>query len=456
MSIVPQMSSLPPVAMQCGLDFNQSKMPDLGPEFEGNSPLEVARYPLSNYLGRIHKKYKDLDTTYIENVVNRSLQEQNSALNSVQKKKNENFISFVRDNTYLRDTIFHRLFKYKTPLGEVLQELQDSQETVRKLLPKKTFIEAEKEAEELTSLVSFFEQDSDFCVMAGLSVSTLNDCGISPLYKAIEKGQIEIARLLLKLGASPIQKNEGDNYFKTDPYFRGKIDLQQYDAKPMRAAMKSGEINFVKLLCENGATFDDEPGYDFGRTPVFGAVHAGHEELALFLIENGARADVRDNGGISLIAMAVRVGLPRVVQKLVEKGVNVVGDQDDHGLSVLRVSVTGGAIRPSRSPEILKILLENGANEGINTLDRGETLLEIAVSSNVLENVKLLVKHGADLKSEGREGVLEFAKKNNKQAIVEFLCELDEYSHLKCKKDEEDKDIGYKQTIVNFFRKFFG
>ena len=81
-----------------------------------------------------------MDTTNIENLANRLLQEQGSA-----------FMNFVRKETSLEDTFFHRFIEAKTPLGEVLQELQNSQESSsRKLLSRKTFNKAEKEARELT------------------------------------------------------------------------------------------------------------------------------------------------------------------------------------------------------------------------------------------------------------------------------------------------------------------
>ena len=47
-----------------------------------------------NYFGRVHRKYKSMDTTNIENLANRLLQEQGSA-----------FMDFVREETLLRDEV---------------------------------------------------------------------------------------------------------------------------------------------------------------------------------------------------------------------------------------------------------------------------------------------------------------------------------------------------------------
>jgi len=113
---------------------------NFGSEFNGReSSIDPAK-AFINYLGRVHKKYKDMDTANIENLVNRLLQEQE-----------QTFLNFVREETSLRDTFINRLFEAKTPLGEVLQELQNSQESPnRKLLSKEIFRQAEKEVGELT------------------------------------------------------------------------------------------------------------------------------------------------------------------------------------------------------------------------------------------------------------------------------------------------------------------
>ncbi|NGX44264.1 MAG: hypothetical protein K1060chlam3_00430 [Candidatus Anoxychlamydiales bacterium] len=111
-----------------------------GSKFNGErNSLDPAK-DFTNYFDRVHKKYKYMDTSNIENLVNRLLKEQDSRL-----------MSRVREETFLRDTFKNRLFEAKTPLGQVLQELQNSQESPnRKLLSKVIFRQAENEAGELT------------------------------------------------------------------------------------------------------------------------------------------------------------------------------------------------------------------------------------------------------------------------------------------------------------------
>ncbi|HEU64611.1 MAG TPA: hypothetical protein ENH96_04410 [Chlamydiae bacterium] len=137
MAIIPQM---PGQVIAQPVPALLPKTPIFGSEFnEGKSSLDTAK-DFTNYLGRVHKKYSGMDTANIENLVNRLLKEQD-----------QTFMNFVREETSLRDTFYNRFVQAKTPLGEVLQELQSSQESPnRKLLSKEIFRQAEKEAGELT------------------------------------------------------------------------------------------------------------------------------------------------------------------------------------------------------------------------------------------------------------------------------------------------------------------
>ena len=82
------------------------KGPIFGSKFnEGRSSLDPTK-DFTNYFGRIHHRYKDTDTSNIENLVNRLLQEKDSPL-----------MNLVKEETSLKETFSNRLFKEKTPLG---------------------------------------------------------------------------------------------------------------------------------------------------------------------------------------------------------------------------------------------------------------------------------------------------------------------------------------------------
>ncbi len=86
-----------------------------------------------NHFNKIHKEYKTTTTSNIEKLVDKTLNDEDSY-----------FLNIVRDKTQ------SRVFGIKTPLGQVLKELQNSQESPRRsLLTKNIFDKAEKEAKAL-------------------------------------------------------------------------------------------------------------------------------------------------------------------------------------------------------------------------------------------------------------------------------------------------------------------
>lgn len=96
-------------------------------------------------------------------------------------------------------------------------------------------------------------------------------------------------------------------------------------------------------------------------------------------------------------------------------------DLDDENLGTpLRVAIS------RRNYEMVKILLENGAD--VNKKFKGCPLLHIAVKGSIRYNhiLKLLLEHGADTYLKDNEGysVLSRAVRNNLTLAVKTLCEM--------------------------------
>jgi len=134
MSIFPQVSG-EALIPQMG-EFFSAPIQNDGDRTDNNEQQNSIHYPredFTKYFNRIHKKY-DLDTSKIEDFAFRLLEKQERA-----------YLNFVRRMTMV-DSFFGSLFQNKTPLGEVLQELQNSQESPnRNLLPRKTYVDAVRE-----------------------------------------------------------------------------------------------------------------------------------------------------------------------------------------------------------------------------------------------------------------------------------------------------------------------
>ncbi|MDJ0748429.1 MAG: ankyrin repeat domain-containing protein [Woeseiaceae bacterium] len=131
-----------------------------------------------------------------------------------------------------------------------------------------------------------------------------------PLTEAIGNESTRAALLLLEAGADPVRP--GDDYGKT----------------PIVKAASRGMLDVVKALIEKGADVNGVVGsesLDFGE-PLFWAAWDGHEEVALWLLANGATAAPEDPAAypqwdpLSLLDRAVVGGSAAVVAALIEQG----------------------------------------------------------------------------------------------------------------------------------------
>ena len=287
-------------------------------------------------------------------------------------------------------------------------------------------------ADEFDVVSTFIDEEFPLSTLVG---------GISPLYTACSRKNIPIAMMLLNKGADPRQMNDLSDRCRGDPYW-GVIDIafHHHGATPMMAAARVGSKSLVNLLSLHKAPFDDIGPY--GQTPTFAAVQFHHEELALYLLDRGARVNVTDDGGTSLLSMAVANGFTKVVQKLVEGGVDV--RQADRSNSTSLFVAAGRS-----NPEIVKFLLENGASHDINLLWKGiwSPLAAAARSGNV-ENVKLLVKCGADLTWKYQDlSILSIA-----QAA---LCDNEGFYRMFPPTADSKRVLENRRAVVTYFEEHF-
>ncbi len=160
-----------------------------------------------------------------------------------------------------------------------------------------------------------------------------------PLTEAISNKSTRAALTLLEAGADPVRPY--DDYGKT----------------PIVAAASRGMFEVVKALVERGADVNGVIGSEslyFGE-PLFWAAWDGHEEVALWLLDNGATVAPEDPSAypqwdpLVLLDRAVEGGSAKVVAALIERGAK----------SEDMVRLFEGAA-DSGSPDVLKLLFAEG------------------------------------------------------------------------------------------------
>jgi ankyrin repeat protein len=103
-----------------------------------------------------------------------------------------------------------------------------------------------------------------------------------------------------------------------------------------------------------------------------------------------------DDGSIPL-HVAAEIKSVEIVRILLEYGANV-GAQVKEGGTPLRVAAAG-----SDRAEVVQVLLEHGTNVGTeNNVDR--TPLHVAADNGLVKTVRVLLEHGANVGAEDNEG----------------------------------------------------
>jgi ankyrin repeat protein len=120
------------------------------------------------------------------------------------------------------------------------------------------------------------------------------------------------------------------------------------------------------------------------------------------LLQRGAKADLKDNGGSTALILATAGGNTESVRILLQHGADV-NQRGRDGATPLIVAVDNrvemakgypGAGRPVEFVEVIKLLLAKGANVHAKTAE-GKTALSIAKARQLTKTLKLLRQAGA-------------------------------------------------------------
>jgi len=199
------------------------------------------------------------------------------------------------------------------------------------------------------------------------------------------------------------------------------------DAVPLYYAAFCGFQGLVEHLLDVHPQDLNAQGGWWG-TPLTAALHKGHLNIALFLLQHGADGEKRGYTEQTGLYVASSNGYPEIVRTLIDRGANLNAVCNDWGerygvewtplhvasfkgrLEVARVLLEAGADVDypdefSRSPlhtasgwpydDVVRLLLDHGADPSI--LDwLGDTALHVAAFRGNLQVVKTLLGHGAN------------------------------------------------------------
>ena len=265
-----------------------------------------------------------------------------------------------------------------------------------------------------------------------LAANQYGDLGNPPLVYAVERGSLDIVNVLLKYNADievegKCQRLTRDlsGIYDNNIYLDGSNWFTYTRCTPLFLAAAYGHLDILRCLVENGA--DINACSDDHCTPLMIAIKLGHKNVATYLAERGAKVNLKDDRGCTALHHAMYYhhhDRLEVCSCLIERGADVNGCYNNkspqNGRTPLMIASRYGQL------DAMTFLIKHGAN--VNVQDKeGETALHYAVDgSDVLcEVLSCLIENGANFDAVSNGGCTPLMKAIHNQLIhvVTFLIE---------------------------------
>lgn len=241
-------------------------------------------------------------------------------------------------------------------------------------------------------------QIAETLVRHGAFINAVNNLGSTALHVAANYNESEVIDKLIELGADIFALTTGKNTVLWE-------------------AASSGSLSIVEKLI--ALKINVNTANAFGTTALHVASQNGHIKVVQALIQAGAQVNVfNEKGGFPLFFASQNGHLPNV-EELLLNGANV--NATDHGgVTSLHVTAQNG-----HTAVLLKLLSVKGINLHAVHNSSGFTALHFAAFNNNIEEVKLLLRHGANPTLATKAGSKPMALTNNEE-IKKLLTDAEQ------------------------------
>lgn len=263
----------------------------------------------------------------------------------------------------------------------------------------------------------------------------------NPLHPAAANGHISVMKLLLDKGATI----DGLDSEKSTPLqlavlygHQSAVKLlldrgpdqrlvNNYSDPLVCVAAHNGHEAIVRLLLSQGA--DPAARDRRGQTPLLAAMASGHEGTISLLLTVPFDVNAHDDDRRTALSYAVEKGNVSRARFLIQEGAKLnvkvqYSKQNETKLFPSTRDLTALALAAEQGNEVLaRLLLENGADPNLTCRFMTETPLGIAAYRGHLGIVKLLLEYGADvnLRDDSMENPLFCAAKRGDDEVISLL-----------------------------------
>lgn len=249
---------------------------------------------------------------------------------------------------------------------------------------------------------------------------------------AVFHNQFDIVKLLAYWGANIQFKDALGNlinrYFYSYQYQKPNIEILKfllehqvnpnsvgyYSDTPIVTAAIYNDFEAIKLLVQHGANINAQLE-ETGMSALMYAVMLPDNQMADYLIAQGANIHITDIEGENLLIFAAYAGSLPNIKLLLDKGLSIdaIGA---YGLTPLMMAAAQG------HSDVVRYLLNNQAQVNQQN-DYGNTALIAAANKGDLESVKILLKAGAEINKQNKLGLtaLSYAIEESQQQVIDFL-----------------------------------
>ena len=177
----------------------------------------------------------------------------------------------------------------------------------------------------------------------------------------------------------------------------GVVAVSVVNSNPLVGAVIRDDLDEVKVRVAMRERINVRDRSHQGLTPLHAAVQNGNVEIARFLLERGAKANIRDLDKRTPLMMLDEDATPEMVQLLLSFGAKPkLVDKERN--NVLHHAAANGV-----DSEIIRILVLSGSN--VNAVNKeGKTPLMVAAEEGEDEAVAALLSSGADVNRRTRDG----------------------------------------------------
>jgi ankyrin repeat protein len=187
-----------------------------------------------------------------------------------------------------------------------------------------------------------------------------NEQGQSPVLAAVYGGRADVRDLLIAHGA-PLEFYEAvaagqlesvEHFVEKDPDLARSFSPDGFPVIALAAAF--GHFLIVRYLFEKGGDVTAVATNGTGYNALTGAVTGGHQQIAIWLLENGADANYRYGPGYSPLLAAAANGHLEIVKDLLVHGADIHAKSND-GKTALAIA------EERKHPEVAAFLRSRAA-----------------------------------------------------------------------------------------------